>query len=362
MTIFRIAGRDAKSYMTSGLTSGIRTGLASLMLAGAYMATTSSAFAQDKVSIAVPGIPPVFGGVPAYVARDQGFFKKYNLEVDIKPIATGVAAASAVISGTIDLSFSPSQYTAATIANANAPLQAIWGLDNDDWLLGSTDPTKTDCNSLKGQGVAVDAKGGARWLQLNTILLVKCKLRIDVDVKTVPMSSNGATAMAAGQLIFGILHYDDVALIQRQSNKKVHTMATLAEVSPGIHYLMLVGHRDRMAKRKDVYARVVAAIADAADFMHDPKNLQAAAKSAAPTQRPVDAAADAIAYLNKILFFPKGTPGLDKDKIEKAVANQVRVGKLSKGKSGISPEKQGPSYEQVADLSYWNAAQKLRGK
>jgi len=333
-----------------------------LVAAAAWALPGSVAKAQDKVTIAVPGIPPVFGGLPAYVARDHGFFKKYNLDVEIRPIATGVAAASAVIAGNIDLSFSPSQYTAAAIANSNAPLQAIWGLDNDDWLLGSTDGSKTDCDSLKGQGVAVDAKGGARWLQLNTILLIKCKLRIDVDVKTVPMSSNGATAMASGQLTFGILHYDDVALIQRMSGKKVHTMATIAEVSPGIHYLMLVGHRERMAKRRDVFVRVVAALADAADFMHNPANLAAAAKSAAPTQRPPDAAADAIQYLNKILFFPNGTAGLDREKLAKAIANQVRVGNISKGKSGIEPGKTPPTVERLADFSFWDSAQKLRGK
>lgn len=342
-------------------TAARRVGTGALVATG-LMLSAMAAQAADKVVIAVPGIPPVFGGVPAYVAKDHGFFKKYNLDVEIKAIATGVAAASAVIAGNIDLSFSPSQYTASSIANANSPLQAIWGLDHDDWLLGSMDPKKTDCDSLKGQGVAVDAKGGARWLQLNTILLVKCKLKIDIDVKTVPMSSNGSTALASGQLTFGILHYDDVALIQRKSGKKVHTMATIAEVSPGIHYLMLVGHRERMAKRKDVFARVVAAMADAADFMHDPKNIKAAAKSAAPTQRPQDAAEDTIEYLNKILFFPKGTHGLDKARVEKAVANQARVGKISKGKSGIAPDKTPPTYEQIVDLSYWNAAQKLRGK
>lgn len=350
-----------KSRRLALLKSGrlFRTGI--VVAAGVILGAVA-AQAADKVVIAVPGIPPVFGGVPAYVAKDHGFFKKYDLDVEIKPIATGVAAASAVIAGNIDLSFSPSQYTVSTIANANSPLQAIWGLDHDDWLLGSTDAKKTDCDSMKGQGVAVDAKGGARWLQLNTILLVKCKLKIDIDVKTVPMSSNGATAMASGQLTFGILHYDDVALIQRKSGKKVHTIATIEQVSPGIHYLMLVGHRERMAKRKEVFGRVVAAMADAADFIHDSKNIKAAAKSAAPTQRPQDAAEDTIEYLNKIMFFPKGTHGLDKGRVEKAVANQVRVGKISKGKSGIAPDKTAPGYEQVVDLSYWTSAQKLRGK
>jgi len=32
----------------------------------------------DRVSIAVPGVPPVFSGLVAYVAKEEGFFNKHG--------------------------------------------------------------------------------------------------------------------------------------------------------------------------------------------------------------------------------------------------------------------------------------------
>ena len=53
------------------------------ILAGAVFATglaaATPAFALDKMTVATPGIPPVFAGTILYVARDAGIFKKYNL-------------------------------------------------------------------------------------------------------------------------------------------------------------------------------------------------------------------------------------------------------------------------------------------
>ena len=50
----------------------------------AGLAVSAPALAVDKLTVAVPGIPPVFGGVVVYVARDAGIFKKYDLDVTVK--------------------------------------------------------------------------------------------------------------------------------------------------------------------------------------------------------------------------------------------------------------------------------------
>ena len=35
--------------------------------------------AEKKLTIALPGVPPIFGSVFTYVARDAGIYKKYEI-------------------------------------------------------------------------------------------------------------------------------------------------------------------------------------------------------------------------------------------------------------------------------------------
>ena len=94
----------------------------------AGLAAATPTFAMDKMTVATPGIPPVFAGTILYVARDTGIFKKYNLDVTIKAMNSGAAAAKAVDSGSVDASLSPSQFVVRMVSNAGAPLKAIWSI------------------------------------------------------------------------------------------------------------------------------------------------------------------------------------------------------------------------------------------
>ncbi|MGI9569595.1 MAG: ABC transporter substrate-binding protein [Desulfobulbia bacterium] len=332
--------------------------LCSAVLAVLMVLGSSSSGKAEKLTLAVPGVPPIFANVVAYVAQDAGFFKKHSVEVEIKPINSGAAAAKGVASGSFDMSFSPSQFVVRMVSNAGLPIKAIWGFNNPDWLIGSMDGSKTDCNGIKGGSVGVDSKRGARWIQLNTYLARKCKLKIDRDVKTVPMSSNIFTAMAAGKLNFGVLHIDDVMVIEKMSGKKVHVVARIDEVAPGLHYLMVITREDTLAKKRDAMVRAVAALSEAAVYMADPANSDSVAKSASVTKREMEVAKKALNGFLAIKFWPTDNSGLKKERVEKAIANQVRVGKITKGRGGIKPDKKPVSYEQMVDLSVYDDAKK----
>ena len=43
------------------------------------------AVAADKLSIAVPGVPPVFSTVMIYTSKHCGIYKKHGLDVTIRP-------------------------------------------------------------------------------------------------------------------------------------------------------------------------------------------------------------------------------------------------------------------------------------
>lgn len=340
-----------RKILLPAIAAGVGLGLAAGM--------QPAAAAPDKITLAIPGIPPVYAGVVVFTGQKAGIFKRYGLEVKVKPMNSGAAAAKSVDSGSVDISLSPSQFVVRMVSNAGAELKAIWGMERPDWLIGSMDPSKLSCESMRGQGVGVDSKRGARWIQLNTFLARKCKMKIEKDVPTVPLSSNVGTAMASGQITFGVLHIDDIAVIERMSGKKIHVVARLEDVVPGVHYLMAIVRKDNLAKKRDAFVRLVAALRDSVAYMRDPKNTDRVAMFAAPTKRKMADAIISLKAYNKMEFWPNGHAGLNKSRIEKAVQNQVRVGKRTKGRGGIKPNKKPVTYDEMVDLSIWKDAAKM---
>src|SRR5690348_16920908 len=94
----------------------------------------------QKITIGTPGIPPIFGTVILLVADKEGFFKKRGADVVLRPFETGSFATRAVVAGEIDLALGPSPLVVSQVSNAGLPLVGVWGMENPDWLLGSTDP------------------------------------------------------------------------------------------------------------------------------------------------------------------------------------------------------------------------------
>jgi ABC-type nitrate/sulfonate/bicarbonate transport system substrate-binding protein len=62
-----------------------KTGWLFSTLLSSLLALDQGWAADEKVSVALPAVPPVFGGVVALVAKEEGFFKKYGLDVDVHP-------------------------------------------------------------------------------------------------------------------------------------------------------------------------------------------------------------------------------------------------------------------------------------
>ena len=317
-----------------------------------------TAAAADKLSIAVPGVPPVFSTVMIYTAKHGGFYKKHGLDVTIRPFRSGVAAAKAVLSGAVDASLSPTAPVARMVSNAGVPLVGLQGLEKPDWFLGSMDPTKNKCSDLKGQAVGVDSPRGARWIQLQNMARA-CKLRPDRDIPTVNLSSNVGAAMVAGQLTFGVLHLDDIPVIERASGKKVTIVLEIEKTAPGTHYLMFVTHKKKLAAKRKLLVRALAAQIEAIEFMYDPANAAKVASYAKATKRSVADAITAVKTFTDFNYWPRGNDGLNKKRIAKTVKIQAIVGKKTKGKGGIKPGKKPADFALLTDQSLWKDAMAL---
>src|SRR5713101_811252 len=309
-----------------------------------------AAAATERLSFALPGVPPVFGGVVAMVAKEAGLFKKYDVEVELKTFDSGAAAAQAVVAGNIDMSLSPTPVVVRMISNANVNLVAIYGLEHPDWLLASADPKLNQCRDLKGAAVGVDSVGGARAVALAQFLR-PCGLKVE-DVKLVALSSNVGAAMIASQLKFGVLHLDDVPVLDDQLKRPVTVIASFKDVNPRSHYLALVCTTERLKQKRDAYVRVVAGLIDATRFMLDPKNADRVAQVATATGRTPSLAKEAMTRLYKIDFWPVGHNGLTKANLEAVIGVEKEIG-------GIKPGKEPVSYARLVDTSVWKDANAL---
>jgi len=335
--------------MTRSSFARILGGILCAMLGLALFPATGAA--QQKLTLGIPGIPPVFAGTIGFVAEKESFFKKRGVDVTVRAFETGAAASRAVASGEIAVSLSPTPLIVNQISNTDVKLVGIWGMEHPDWLIGATDPN-ADCASLKGGAVGVDSLGGARSIALRTMLL-GCKMKIE-DVQQVPLSSNVGTAMVAGQLKFGVLHIDDIPVIQAETKKPLKTIITQKSIRPVDHYLLLVAHQEHLAKNRDAYVRIVAALIDAERFMRNPANHAKVAKYAEPTGRSGEIAVQALKAFIDMEFWPKDKDGLGAKNLE-------MVGNIQKKVGNIKVEKPAP-YERIVDPSIWRDAKAMVDK
>ena len=324
----------------------------SLISALALVALSSVARAQETLTLGLPAIPPVFVSVQAYVALQEKFFEKHGVKVVMRPFDSGANAARATVAGDVDFAISPTPLVINMISNANAELVGIYGYEHPDWLLGSMDPNKK-CEDIKGQPVGVDSEGGARSIALNQ-LIRSCGLTAK-DTQQVALSSNVGTAMASGQLNWGVLHVDDVPIMERQTGKKVALILDINKVAPINHYMTLVTTREKAEKKKEALTRALAAMIEASAFIYDPKNADAVAKAAEPTGRDAGEAKASTQMYTAMNFWPKQDMGLPQKNIDEIIETQKKVG-------GIRPNATAGTYERFANPAIYNDALKMAGK
>ncbi|MDH4191630.1 MAG: hypothetical protein OEW21_15690, partial [Betaproteobacteria bacterium] len=204
------------------------------------------------------------------------------------------------------------------------------------------------CDSIKGQAVGVDAVGGARSIALRTLLAGGCKLKIE-DVQQVALSSNVGAAIIAGQLKYGVLHIDDVPIIEAQTKSPIKQIVTQKQARPVDHYLMLVVHRETLSTKRDQLVRIIAGLIEAERFMRNPANHAKVARDAEPTGRSPEFAEKALKAYIDMEFWPNGSDGLSRKKIGVLTSILQKVG-------SIKPDKTPASFEQMVDPSLWPAA------
>jgi NitT/TauT family transport system substrate-binding protein len=321
-----------------------------VLLVAIAMLTQTPAMAQgaDKIVLGMPGVPPIFISTIASVAQEQGFFKRYGADVELRQFDSGTAAARAVVGGDIDASLSPTALVISQIANAGVNLVSIYGFPRPDYSIATTDPKRASCSDLAGQQVSVDTPGGARSLALKDMLVSGCHMKLE-DVQQVAMGSNTASALIGGQLAFGVVHLDDIPDVEARG-KSVTIIKSLPETNPDNHNLVLTVRKDKLAAKRDAFVRMVAGFIQAAHFMADPANADRVAEIIAPvTGRDKTIAKAALKRYLDFGLWAINDDGMSSAKLTTFIAAQVTSGNIKPGKSP-------PSADQLIDPSVWRDA------
>jgi NitT/TauT family transport system substrate-binding protein len=310
----------------------------------------SPALAQgsEKIVLGMPGVPPIFISTIASVAQEQGFFRRYGADVELRQFDSGTAAARAVVGGDIDASLSPTALVISQIANAGVNLVSIYGFPRPDYSIATTDPKRASCEDLAGQQVSVDTPGGARSLALKDMLVSGCHMKLE-DVQQVAMGSNTASALIGGQLVFGVVHLDDIPDVEARG-KTVAIIKSLPETNPDNHNLVLTVRKDKLAAKREAFVRMVAGFIQAAHFMADPANADRVAEIIAPvTGRDKAIAKAALKRYLDFGLWAINDDGMPSEKLTTFIAEQVTSGNIKPGKSP-------PSVDQLIDPSVWRDA------
>ena len=318
----------------------------SALIAATLLGAAPVSAEGKKITVAIPGIPPIYSVTIVYVAEKQGFFKKHGANVEIRPFDNGTAAARAVVAGDVDLAWSPTPPVINQVSNADVPLVALYGMPNPDWVIGTTDEGKT-CKDMVGQDVGVDSINGARSVALRSMLTGCPGVKID-DVKQVALGSAPGPALLAGQLHYSVLHLDDLAEIEHQG-KKLHVLLAMKNTNPTSHYLTLVARKDNLEKNRADIVNTLAGMIEAARFMQDPKNADAVADAAAGTGHTKDVNKAALKEFLAIDFWAVKDDGLPRNKLEATAALMKKIG-------AIKPDKEPVSYDKFVDGSVWKDA------
>jgi NitT/TauT family transport system substrate-binding protein len=342
-----LAGTKTAALLTAAATA------AAVTLAACGGSSSSSAGSGSAsfptITLGSPGVPPVISGLLPYIAQQEGFYKKFKVNVVIRNFQTGTDATRAVATGQIDSAIMPPAQL-MELAATNVPLVGIQGQEVPDWLVASTDPTVKTCAQLKGQGVSVDAVGGIRYVALSS-MLKSCGLTVQQIKPLVFPGNNAPQGMIAGQIKVGVLHLNELLDVDTQLGKQVTVVMRAGQVSPNNMYEMYGVKKSTLAAKHTGFVRMIAAQIATLKWMTDPANLDKAAQLGTVVGDSQAVMKQALQQYFAMGFWTLNGSGMPEANVNHMIKVQIAVGNLKAATA--------PSYAQIVDQSVYQDAAKL---
>jgi NitT/TauT family transport system substrate-binding protein len=276
--------------------------LAALVLLAIALAG-SRGLAADLVRV---GEAPFLGGGAFYIAREKGYFKKLNLEVETRHFEDGSSVARAIVAGEVDLALIPPDASVFNSVAKGAPLLVILDGGRNRRGYGATVINVTqalhedgvvsvrDFERLKGRKFGVPALGSVNQYNASFSLL-KAKLDPAKDVEWVAEGSQpGLMRMIASNDVAAADFAYQLGLLA-QNDKRGPIIINDDVIVPDAQISVVAAQRDFLARSRDMVVRFAMA------YLRAIKDFNAAAIDPWAHSDVVDILAQSI---------PLGTPEL----------------------------------------------------
>ncbi len=213
-----------------------------------------------------------------FVAEDQGFFRKYGLDVKLVHVRSGPVGLSALSSG--ESQFYNGSVTGTTLGAAAGGLDAVFiaGLINK--LTGAfvVNPVIKTPADLKGRNIGVQSMGGGIWM-FTMLTFDHWGLdpkRDNINFRVLGDETVLAQAVASRTVDGSYLSYTFASILEKQGFRVLADCGKL-----GIPYqgTGIMARRSYINANSDTTERLLRAIADAIGFVQEPANKARVMKS-----------------------------------------------------------------------------------
>jgi NitT/TauT family transport system substrate-binding protein len=307
-------------------------------VAAAGTATTHAKLTSVRIGLAL--IPPKMTFIGFYVARDEGFFKKNGLNVNLMSEGDGVKSLRRAAAGAFDMAATSADDVIAAAAQ-NGHLTSVWGYAMPlDTTLVADQSVKTLAD-LKGKKIAITDPGGFADVQVRAVLHMAHINPKNVSIISFSDRSAFVPSIVSGRIDAAPFHADDGYTAQAQ-DPKLHVLAAVYKSLPNWWYGSLAVTDSYLKSNAATIGRVIAAM-DEADRWIYTHRAQTIAIGVKETQESKAAVTKAYDFLKAAHEWTVNT-GLEKSRVMSTMQYEHKLGEIPRV----------PTYNEVANLSIVN--------
>lgn len=215
-----------------------------------------------------------------FVAQDQGFFRKYDLDVKHVYVRSGPIALSALAAG--DTHFYSGSPTGAVLGAVVGGFDAVFVAGLSNKLTGAfvVEPSIRNSSDLKGKTIGVQSIGGGVWM-ITMMVLNHWELdpkRDNIRFRVIGDYSVLAQSIVARIIDGSYLTYAYASNVERQGFR---ILADLAKLPIAYQNYGIIARRSFVNSSPGVVERLLKALADAVAFVLEPANKASVMRSLA---------------------------------------------------------------------------------
>ncbi len=313
------------------------------------VAPAAATCTPKTVKIAVPVSPPNVVHIPPYVAKDLGYFKDENLEVELPRFEGGVGAFRSVASGSVQLAGTSTEPAISAIAQGGGVKVVYTYAPNVDvsFVVGPSIQRPSD---LKGKKVGIQEPGGFADV-MSRIALKKAEVKPE-DVRFVPTTTAARVQqLIAGNVDTGVLHIDQTLTIQK-GNPGIHVLYNMWDILSDYQYAVFAASDTLIKNDPATVECMVRALMKADRALYDPAKRQQMIDIATKyTQEDRQVVEQTFDKLVKAKAWPQND-GVPRRNIEGTVKSLRDTGQLTRD----------VSFDQIVDLSFAQKVVQQLGK